>query len=149
MTEIRFYHLQTKSLEQALPEILTRALEQGRRAIVRIPDGGRRERMNEHLWTFRPDSFLPHAADGEPFAEAQPVWLTGDTGNPNGADVLILTGGAANDGLEDFSLCCEMLEPGDDEAVAAARRRWKDYQAAGHNVTYWQQTASGGWEKKA
>lgn len=149
MTEIRFYHLQTKSLEQALPEILTRALDQGRRAVVRVADAGRRERLNEHLWVFNPDSFLPHAAEGEGFAADQPIWLTGGNDNPNGADILILTSGADAGDVASYKLCCEMLEPGDDEGAAAARGRWKTYQAAGHDVTYWQQNARGGWEKKS
>jgi DNA polymerase-3 subunit chi len=33
--------------------------------------------------------------------------------------------------------------------VYAARDRWKAYKAAGHALTYWQQTDRGGWEKKA
>ena len=35
------------------------------------------------------------------------------------------------------------------EQVAAARERWRDYKAAGHPLTYWQQGETGGWEKKA
>jgi len=36
----------------------------------------------------------------------------------------------------------------DDQAVVDSRERWKAYKAAGHTLTYWQQTATGGWEKK-
>ena len=35
------------------------------------------------------------------------------------------------------------------EAVEAGRNRWKEYKAAGHAITYWQQTETGGWEQKA
>jgi len=34
-------------------------------------------------------------------------------------------------------------------AVADSRERWKVYKVAGHTLVYWQQTAAGGWEKKA
>ena len=37
----------------------------------------------------------------------------------------------------------------DDDAVAAARTRWATHKAAGHALTYWQQTERGGWEKRA
>ena len=40
------------------------------------------------------------------------------------------------------------LNPVDAAAVDAARARWKAYTAAGHALTYWRQTESGGWEKK-
>ena len=36
MTDIRFYHLQTKTLEQVLPELLTRAVEQQLRVVVKM-----------------------------------------------------------------------------------------------------------------
>jgi DNA polymerase-3 subunit chi len=42
-----------------------------------------------------------------------------------------------------------LFDGADPEAVAAARSRWTDYKGRGFAVTYWQQTTSGGWEKKA
>ena len=35
MTEIRFYHLEQRRVDQALPSLLERALEEGRRVLVR------------------------------------------------------------------------------------------------------------------
>jgi DNA polymerase III subunit chi len=148
MTEVRFYHLQTKPLEVALPEILTRALEQNRRVVVRAPDKKTVAYLNEKLWTYRPDSFLPHGSAEEGSAAEQPVWLTDTDENPNGADVLILTGGIESASLAGFTLCCEMLE-GQGEIVDSARQRWQTYKQQGHDVTYWQQDASGRWAKKA
>jgi len=49
----------------------------------------------------------------------------------------------------DFDLCCEMFDGRDQEALAAARQRWKDYQAAGHALAYWQQDEQGRWSEKA
>ena len=40
MTEIRFYHLQTRSVDQALPDIVQKALSAGHRVLVRAPDEG-------------------------------------------------------------------------------------------------------------
>ena len=42
-----------------------------------------------------------------------------------------------------------MFDGHDDEAVSAARQRWKAHKDSGHALTYWQQTERGGWEKKA
>ena len=148
MTEIRFYHLLTRPLESALPEILAKALDQGRRIVVRAPDEKAAERLNESLWTFKPESFLPHGSRKDGFAAEQPIWLTHTNDNPNEADVLILTGGTQEDDISSYALCCEMLENPDEAAIEAARARWKNFRKAGHDVTYWQQTEKG-WEKKA
>ena len=95
-TEIRFYHLTSKSLDQALPEILTKALSGERRILVKTGDEKQLSRMNEHLWTFDPNSFLPHGTEKDGHSEDQPIFLTAKDENPNGAEILILTDGATS-----------------------------------------------------
>lgn len=148
MSEIRFYHLQTQSLEQALPQILTEALSGGRRVIVRTKGEKETERLNELLWTYRPESFLPHGSAKDGFAEDQPVFLADNDENPNGAEVLVLTGGAACADIAAFSLCYEIFDGNDETARTAARSKWKAYKDSGHELTYWQQNERGGWDKK-
>jgi DNA polymerase III subunit chi len=148
MTEIRFYHLERQGLEQVLPSILAKALERGSRVIVKTADEKEAERLNEFLWTYNPDSFLPHGTKKDGFTDQQPVILTSADENPNGADVLILTQGTQSAMQGDFKLCCEMLDGRNENEVAGARARWKTYKDAGFEVTYWQQ-GDKGWEKKA
>lgn len=149
MTEIRFYHLQIQTPEQALPQILSKALAGDHRIVVRGADASYIEKLNEHLWTFRPDSFLPHGSQKDGYGEDQPIWLTDKDENPNNADVLILTGGTSSEKTSDYKLCCEMFDGRHDDAVKAAREKWKQYKDAGHDVTYWQQNDKGGWDKKS
>lgn len=149
MARVDFYHLTRTTLEGALPRLLEKVLESGQRAVVMAGTPERVEALNGHLWTFRDRSFLPHgsARDGDP--EEQPIWLTDADENPNGATVLILTDGARSDRVADFERCLEMFDGNDEEAVAIARGRWRAYREAGHEVTYYQQTERGGWEKKS
>lgn len=148
MTEVRFYHLTRRTLEQALPALLEKTLERGWRAVVLTASGERAEQLNLHLWTYRPDGFLPHgtAADGHP--DRQPVLLTADDVRPNAADVLFQTEGAESARLAEYALACDLFDGNDPDAVAAARGRWKRLKEAGHDLTYWQQNERGGWEKK-
>ncbi len=147
MTEVRFYHMERSGIEQVLPGLIVKALEGGHRILVKAANDKEVERLNEHLWVYNPDSFIPHGAKKDGFAEKQPVWLTDKDENPNGADVLILCQGAEAGAGGDFKLRCEMLDGRDEEQVSAARERWKIYKKDGLNVTYWQQGAKG-WEKK-
>ena len=146
--EARFYHLQRSTVEQALPQLLEKALGQGMRAVVVVGNAARVGTLNAHLWTYRPDSFLAHGAVNDGNAAEQPVWLTLTVENPNGAQVLFLIDGREVDEPGTFTLACDIFDGGDPEALAAARARWKKLKDAGHNVTYWQQTDRGGWEKK-
>jgi len=148
MTQIAFYHLESWPLEQALPKLLEKTLEAGKRALVLAGSAERVEALNNLLWTYHQDAWLPHgsAADGEP-AE-QPVWLAVADDNANRADYLFLTDGAASARVADFERCFELFDGCDEAALAAARDRWKQYQAAGHALTYWRQTDAGGWKKQ-
>lgn len=148
MTEIRFYHLQTRGVDQALPEILQKALGAGHRIVVRTKDAAETERLNQHLWTWRPDSFLPHGSAKDGHAADQPIWLTPGDDNPNGAKVLMTTCGALPEAPDDFILCCDLFDGRDETALTAARARWKALKDSGHSLTYWQQTEKG-WEQKA
>lgn len=152
MSEVRFYHLTTKMAEQALPELLLKALERGQRAVVRVSDSTEAEHLAEALWVFHPAHFLPHGTARDGNAALQPVWITDRDENPNAADILILSGAAAGADLlapPDFTLRCALFDGRDAQALENARARWKACREAGHAVTYWQQGEAGKWEKKA
>jgi DNA polymerase-3 subunit chi len=148
-TEVNFYHLTRSSLEDVLPRLLTKALQTGERAVVLLGSPERVDSLNNLLWTCDDRGFLPHgsAKDGE--AERQPIWLTHLDENPNGAAFLFMADRAQSAKLGDYKRCFELFDGRDEAAVADSRERWKSYKAAGHSVVYWQQTESGGWEKKA
>ncbi len=149
MTDIRFYHLQKQNLDQALPLILEKALSAGHKIVVQMQNADEVERMNKILWTYKPASFLPHGSKKNGHDSDQPIWLTDKTENPNGSSVLILTQGQVSDAVEDYKMCCEILNGHDEDSITAARNRWKEYQSAGHDVTYWFQDDKGKWTKKA
>jgi len=149
MTEVRFYHLQRRTLEQALPKILEKVLERNWRAVVLAGSPERVDALNQHLWTFDPASFLPHGSARDGFADRQPVWLTAEDENPNGATVLVQVDGVTSGQIASYDLVCDLFDGNDEEAVMAARDRWKACKAAGHGLTYWQQNDRGGWEKRA
>lgn len=149
LTEIRFYHLQRTTLEQALPVLLEKSIERSWRAVVMARSGERVEALNGLLWTYRNGGFLPHGSAEDGNASLQPIWLTEADENPNDANVLFLTDGAVSENVGIFNLCCELFDDSDAETVTAARGRWSAYLEAGHHLTYWQQNDSGGWEKKA
>jgi len=148
MSEIRFYHLERQSLEQALPGLLNKALEGGHKICVKTTDESAAEKLNEALWTYQPDSFLPHGTAKDGHSEAQPIFITADDDNPNAADVLIITGNTPAK-IDGFTLVCRMFDGNNPEELQNARAHWKELQDTGddHTLTYWQQ-GDKGWKKK-
>ncbi len=154
MSEVLFYHLERASLEDVLPGLLEKTRERGWQALVRAGSDERAAALDARLWTYREDSFLPHGLDRDPHPAEQPVLLTAAEGNPNGAEVLFFVDGAATQdwAAPDVAVAARVVmifDGRDPEALEAARAQWKAAKAGGHDVTYWQQAASGKWEKRA
>jgi DNA polymerase-3 subunit chi len=149
VVEIGFYHLQSTTLDRALPGLLGKAVKSGLRAVVLAGSVERVEALDAALWTFDPDSFLPHGTEAAGSAAEQPIWLTKADENPNGAALLVLVDDMDSAKLADYQRIAYMFDGNDGAAVAAARARWTLYKAQGHALVYWQQGESGGWEKKS
>ena len=149
MTQIGFYHLTRLALDQALPRLLEKAVAAGLKVVVMAGSSERVEHLNGVLWTYNEESWLPHGAASDGEAALQPVWLTDADENPNGATVLVLCDGVTPADVGAYARCLDLFDGRDDEAVQAARQRWKTWKAAGHELVYYQQTERGGWEEKA
>jgi len=149
MTEVLFYHLEPQPLERVLPALIERTLERGWRAVVQAGSEERVEALDTLLWTYREESFLPHGTkrDGNP--AQHPVYLTMLEENPNGATVRFLVDGAEIPDLTAYARIVYLFEGRDAAGVARAREQWTGAKAAGCEVTYWQQSPEGRWEKKA
>jgi len=149
MTEILFYHLQRQPLDRVLPALLEKSLERGWRVVVQAGSDERIDALDAHLWTYRDDGFLPHGTYRDAEAAMQPVLLTANDDNPNGASVRFLIDGAALPADAASYQRIVLLFDGDDaDAVAAARERWSDAKANGFDVTYWQPDEQGRWQRK-
>jgi DNA polymerase III subunit chi len=128
---------------------LERALKDGYRVLVLAGSNERVEHLNQLLWTYDDASFLPHGGARDGNAQRQPIFLSTapDGGNPNGATMLVLVDGAQGSALGAYQRVCDMFDGNDETAVEDARRRWREAKAAGHTLTYWEQTPSG-WVKR-
>ena len=146
--EVWFYHLERTGLDQALPELLEKTLARGWKALVRSREPARVEHLDGWLWSYRDESFLPHAPAGEAGAERQPVLLTTGFDNPNGAEALFLVDGAEPGELAGFTRCVVLFDGADAGQLGEARALWGRIRKAGLPVSYWKQQGRG-WEKQA
>ncbi len=149
MSDVRFYQLGRRPLEQALAVMLERCYQRGQRALVQAGSAERVEALAQHLWTYRERSFLPHGTDKDGHAEQQPIWLTTEAENPNGAEVLFLTDGSERGDLGGFALVAVLFDGGDDTSLTAAREYWRRLRESGATLTYWAEDDEGRWTQKA
>ncbi len=143
-----FYHLEGSTIEGVLPGLLEKTLAKGWRALVKMP-ADTLPGMDDHLWTFRDDSFLPHGRDDEPMGDWQPILLSSDLDDAKGFDAVFLMGGTDVAQMEDVSRVMVMINGRSENDVTRERGRWKQLKDQGAKLAYYQQNDRGGWEKKA
>jgi DNA polymerase-3 subunit chi len=133
-----FYHLTRRRLEDALPMLVERSLAQGWRV----------EKLDDHLWTYSEESFVPHARAGQDGADAAPVILTDQA--LSGYDCILCVDGAelSADEVNAAERACLIFDGHDDQALTQARDLWKSLTGAGCSAQYWSEE-SGKWELKS
>ena len=153
--EVWFYHLLHRRIESVLPDLLEKSRARGWTAAVQGMDAQRLAALDDLLWTYSDEGFLPHGREGEPHAARQPVLLTAAPVDTNSAAVRFFIDGAdvaaalAPERGARYQRCILLFDGNDEAALAAARAQWRALKAAGHPVTYWQEDASGRFAKQA
>jgi DNA polymerase-3 subunit chi len=150
-TEALFYHLTRRPLDSVLPELLERSLARGWRVLVRSGVPERLAALNDYLWTYRDDAFLPHGDPSDGHADRQPIYLTTGPEKPNAPDVMMTIDRAAvaPDEFTAHRRLVVIFDGHDTEAVAEARDLWRQAAASACRAQYWVQDDSGRWVKKA
>ena len=146
MTAVGFYHLTRTGPDAALPALLGRTLAAGARAVVRVRDAARVAALDTALWAATDPDWLPHGTARTGHATLQPIWITDTDECPNGARYLFLLD-ETETALADWERVFDLFNGNDANALAMARLRWTAAKAAGHTLTYWQQTDRG-WAKR-
>lgn len=150
MTEVLFYHLERQPLERVLPLLVEKSIERGWRAAIRT---GRMERvrdLDELLWIYSEDSFLPHSNEADSNLQREPALVTSTDNFANLPDVVFLVDRAPFlPEVGTFERIVYMFDGQDEDALAEARLAWKEVRAKGLLSTYWQQDENGRWQKKA
>ena len=154
MSEIHFYHLQIHPLDRALPKLLEKSLERDWHVCLQMRTPEKCAALNDLLWNVGEDGFLPHGTAEDGDVEFQPIYLTMGSENPNGAQIRFFVESAQiapalAASAEPYERLVIMFDGNDENELNDARAQWKALKDTGLPMSYFQQTESGGWEKKA
>ncbi len=146
--QVDFYHLTQLPLDRALPRIAERVVETGGRLLIVAGEANERARLDQLLWTYSAESFLPHGQAGGPDDDRQPILIAGEPGTPaNGARNIALADGVWREEALGFDRVFHFF---DEDRIAEARQAWKGLAGReGVERNYWKQNEQGRWEKAA
>ena len=134
-----FYQLTAAPLERVLPSICEKVLAGGGRLVV-VADGDLLARLDELLWSFSKESFLPH---GRAPAAAQPILLSEEPEAANGAANIALADGRWRDEALGFDRAFYFFG---DATIEEARLAWRGLKGReGIDCRYWKQDERGKW----
>jgi DNA polymerase III subunit chi len=131
---IDFYHLSALPLEKVLPSICERLLSAGERLLIVTEQA---EALDAQLWTYAPDSFLPHGLVDAPRAAEQPVLISRETEPVNEARNIALADGVWREAAFVFDRTFYFF---DAASLDAARSAWRGLNnRPGLDRRYWKQ----------
>jgi DNA polymerase-3 subunit chi len=136
---VDFYHLTASALERVLPSIAEKVLAGGGRLLV-VAEPGQLARLDEQLWSYAKDSFLPH---GRERAESQPILLSERPEAANGAMHIALADGRWREEALGFERAFYFF---DTESRDSAREAWRALKGQAEvEARYWKQDERGKW----
>lgn len=135
--QVDFYQLSRDPVEQVLPAIAQRLLDDGDRLLVVDGRDDALSRISEALWGSRPESFLAHGLANDLDAATQPILLSTQEEALNNARHIALSDGVWRDAATSFDRAFYFF---DETTIDAARISWKNLKAT-PDVTprFWRQ----------
>ncbi len=128
--DITFY-FNVRNREQALCQLVGKALAQGLVLNVLTESAAASTALDRLLWEMPQHGFLPHCGADDPRAAQTPVIIDH---RPEKLPTRPLLFNWTNQVATGFDSCDRMIEivDTDEDLRAAARERWRAYQALGH-----------------
>ena len=136
MTKIDFYQIDQDDHLLFTCRLIDKIYQQGHSVHVHTKDHSESESLDDLLWSFRPEHFIPHAiCDSEPADEDTPIMISHEIEPSQHDDVLVNLSDHVPDFFSRFRRVAEVV-PLAESSRAAARISYKFYKDRGYTLDY-------------
>ncbi len=136
MTRIDFFEMRGPRWDLFLCGLVERAWDAGERVYLWADSEAEARRLDELLWTFRDDAFVPHVLWQRGGEVSDPVAVGWRPGNPNRATCLALARPAGPGELAGFPRVIDLAPVDMPDRLGPARERFKACRDAGLQVFF-------------
>lgn len=105
------------------------------RIVILVKNKNELNKLDEALWTFSAQDFVPHAVADDMLAEQSPVILTVNASEPPHHDILINLSGTVPTSFAQFERVFEIVSQ-DASDTQAGRERYGYYRQRGYPLTH-------------
>ena len=130
MTRVDFYVLESTDREGFVCRLTEKAWRLGHQVLLLVADDGAARQLDELLWTFNDQAFVPHERCGT-HLPAAPVLIAPNRDPGNTDDLLINLTDAVPSFFSRFHRVAEIVDT-DENHRQTARQRYRFYQQRGY-----------------
>lgn len=140
--DYNFYLASANSFENTIARLVDKICSLGKRTIVYSDDEVFLDSLDNVMWTFSTNSFIPHAKYDTKYVDDQIVLLTKNIENENNANILILVN-TFNVEQWNSSKFDRIILIFQENLKKNAELCFSDLKKNKHTVNYWEQTPKG------
>ena len=150
MTQIIFYNTAPLQVEKTLFSLLEKSLEKGNKSLLLFKDKEKCLSINEQLWTYKQNSFLPHISEDDQIYDNidVPVYLSTRNENPFKAELLFSIDGFLPDNIDHFERVIIIIDVNDKLLNEKYKNYYLDINKNFEDIVFYKSDDNGKWIEK-
>ena len=150
MTQIIFYSTAPLQVEKTLFALLEKSLEKGNKSLLLFRDKEKCLSINEQLWTYKQNSFLPHISEDDQIYDDidVPVYLSTKNENPFKAELLFSIDGYLPDNIQNFERVIIIIDVNDELLNEKYKNYYLDINKNFEDIVFYKSDDNGKWIEK-
>ena len=150
MTQIIFYSTAPLQVEKTLFALLEKSLEKGNKSLLLFKDKEKCLSINEQLWTYKQNSFLPHISEDDQIYDNidVPVYLSTKNENPFKAELLFSIDGFLPDNIDHFERVIIIIDVNDELLNEKYKNYYLDINKNFEDIVFYKSNDNGKWIEK-
>ena len=150
MTQIIFYSTAPLQVEKTLFTLLEKSLEKRNKSLLLFKDKEKCLSINEQLWTYKQNSFLPHISEDDQIYNNidVPVYLSTKNENPFKAELLFSIDGFLPDNIDHFERVIIIIDVNDELLNEKYKNYYLDINKNFEDIVFYKSDDNGKWIEK-
>lgn len=150
MTQIIFYSTAPLQVEKTLFALLEKSLEKGNKSLLLFKEKEKCLSINEQLWTYKQNSFLPHISEDDQIYDNidVPVYLSTKNENPFKAELLFSIDGFLPDNIDHFERVIIIIDVNDELLNEKYKNYYLDIKQNFEDIVFYKSDDNGKWIEK-
>lgn len=150
MTQIIFYNTAPLQVEKTLFALLEKSLEKGNKSLLLFKEKEKCLSINEQLWTYKQNSFLPHISEDDQIYDNidVPVYLSTKNENPFKAELLFSIDGFLPDNIDHFERVIIIIDVNDELLNEKYKNYYLDIKQNFEDIVFYKSDDNGKWIEK-